>query len=69
MAVHTFLESYDLSGKTVAPFCTSGGSDISESMPAIRSLCPESDILPGLTANGGRTQIENWLRNNNLIQK
>lgn len=69
MAVHTFLESYDLSGKTVAPFCTSGGSDISESMPAIRSLCPGSDILSGLTANGGRTQIENWLRNNNLIQK
>lgn len=67
MAIYTFLESYDLSGKTVAPFCTSGGSDISESMPAIRSLCPNSDILSGLTANGGSSQIENWLRTNNLL--
>lgn len=51
MAIHTFFESYDLSGKTVIPFCTSGGSDISESLPALKSLCPNSKLLPGLTAN------------------
>lgn len=60
MAVHTFLESHDLSGKTVIPFCTSGGSDISESLPAIQNLCPNSAILPGLTANNPN-DIKPWL--------
>ncbi|WP_094605785.1 hypothetical protein SPSIL_005650 [Sporomusa silvacetica DSM 10669] len=60
MPVYTFLEAYDLSGKTVIPFCTSGGSDIAESMAAINSLCPKSNILEGLTANDANT-IEPWL--------
>ena len=29
--IETFLESYDLSGKTVIPFCTSGGSGVGRS--------------------------------------
>jgi len=60
MAIHTFLESYDLSGKTVIPFCTSGGSDVAESMPAIKSLCPNSTVLQGLTANNLK-DIKPWL--------
>ena len=60
MAVYTFLESYDLSGKTVIPFCTSGGSDIEESMPAIQELCPDSNILEGLTANN-LDDVEPWI--------
>ncbi|VBB08618.1 flavodoxin/nitric oxide synthase [Lucifera butyrica] len=60
MPIYTFLESYNLSGKTVIPFCTSGGSDISESMDAIKSLCPNSNILEGLTANDAN-KIEPWL--------
>ncbi len=60
MAVYTFLESYDLSGKTVIPFCTSGGSDIEESMPAIQELCPDSNILEGLTANN-LDYVEPWI--------
>ena len=31
MAVYTFLESYDFSGKTIVPFCTSGGSGVGKS--------------------------------------
>ncbi len=61
MAVYTFLESYDLSGKTVIPFCTSGGSDISESMPAIEKLCADSTILKGLTAND-IDDVAPWLK-------
>lgn len=60
MAIHTFLESYDLTGKTVIPFCTSGGSDVAESMPAIKSLCPNSTVLQGLTANS-LNDIKPWL--------
>ena len=29
--IDTFLESYDLSGKTIIPFCTSGGSGVGRS--------------------------------------
>lgn len=37
--VNTFLESYDLAGKLVVPFCTRGGSDISETMPTFLQSC------------------------------
>ncbi|HWR42240.1 flavodoxin [Sporomusa sp.] len=60
MPIYTFLEAYDLSGKTVIPFCTSYSSDIAESMDAIKSLCPNATILEGLTANDAN-KIEPWL--------
>lgn len=47
MAVFTFLESADFGGKTIIPFCTSGGSGISTSVSAIRSLCPDSEVKDG----------------------
>lgn len=60
MPIYTFLEAYNLSGKTVIPFCTSYSSGISESMEAIKSLCPNSNILEGLVANDA-DKIEPWL--------
>ncbi|TWH51907.1 flavodoxin [Sporomusa sp. KB1] len=60
MPIYTFLESYDLSGKTVIPFCTSYSGDIAKSMDAIKSLCPNANILEGLTANDA-SKIEPWL--------
>jgi flavodoxin len=60
MPIYTFLEAYDLSGKTVIPFCTSYSSDIVESMDAIKILSPNATILEGLTANDP-SKIEPWL--------
>jgi flavodoxin len=60
MPIYTFLESYNLSGKTVIPFCTSYSGDIAKTMPAIKSLCPNSNILEGITANDA-SKIEPWL--------
>ena len=37
--INTFLESYDFTGKLVIPFCTSGGSDIEETMPTFLNSC------------------------------
>ncbi len=37
--VDTFVESYDFSGKTVIPFCTSGGSGISTASSDLQKLC------------------------------
>lgn len=69
MAIDTFLESYDLNGKTVLPFCTSGGSSIEESMPDIRSLGQSrgASVGNGLTANSlNRDIITEWLIGNGV---
>lgn len=40
MAVFTFLESYDFSGKTIIPFCTHEGSGLGNSERDIKKACP-----------------------------
>ena len=67
MAIDTFLESYNLSGKTIVPFCTSGGSDIKESMEAIDTLGAKAKILQGLTANN-INDVEPWLKRIGVIK-
>ncbi len=37
MIIRTFLESYNLEGKTIVPFCTSGGGGISGSMKGVKA--------------------------------
>ena len=44
MAVYTFLEEYDLSGKKIIPFVTSGGSDFSDPISEIQKLQPEAEV-------------------------
>lgn len=69
MAVNTFLESYDLTGKTILPFCTSGGSSISESMPDIREIAGArgASVGTGLTANSlSESTIQSWLNENGV---
>ena len=65
MAVRTFLEEYDLSGKTVIPFCTTLGAGVEESEDNIKSLCPDSTVLDGLTLHTGRDSfadpISEWM--------
>lgn len=45
MIVYSFLDDYDLSGKTIAPFCTSGGSGFSDSINTIKSMEPNATVL------------------------
>lgn len=49
--IATFLTSYDFSGKTIVPFCTSASDDIGNSLHIFTELCPEADLAEGLTAN------------------
>ena len=62
--INTFLETYDLSGKTVMPFCTSGGSGISSSVTAIKNAWPGADVKDGLRGSSGTdaAEIEKWLQ-------
>ncbi len=59
--MRTFVESYDLSGKTVVPFCTSGGSSFSDS--GLRDLAPGATWLEGRRFSAGVTQdtLTAWL--------
>lgn len=45
--IYTFLESYDLSGKTIIPFCTSGSSPIGSSATALHGLTSGATWLDG----------------------
>ena len=44
--INTFLESYDLSGKTVIPFATSGGSGMGKTLEGLKGSC-SGDLRPG----------------------
>lgn len=58
--INSFLESYDLTGKLVIPFCTSGGSDIEETMPTFLDSC-EGLAVYGQRRISGSSQIGSWL--------
>lgn len=66
MAVYSFLDDYDLSGKTIIPFVTSGGSGFSSTISEIESAEPEADVLEGLflsssEASDAEEVVEDWL--------
>lgn len=52
MAVYTFLESCDFTGKSIIPFCTHEGSGMGRSEREIRKLCPEAKVLGGTAIHG-----------------
>ena len=45
--IDTFVESYDLSGKTIVPVCTSGGSDVVASVNNLQTLCKGATVTEG----------------------
>lgn len=59
MILYTFFDSYDLSGKTIAPFCTSGGSGLSNTVNSIKELEPDADVLEGLHI-GSSSAADPW---------
>ena len=56
MILYSFLEQYDLSGKTVIPFNTHGGSGFSNTIGTIRSMEPGADVLDGLSISRNHIQ-------------
>ena len=54
--IHTFLESYDFTGKTLVPFATSGGSGMGKTVDELRKLCPNADWKAGKLVNGASDQ-------------
>ena len=52
MAVLTFLESIDMSGKRILPFCTNEGSGMGSSVRFIKKLCPGAEVMDGTPIHG-----------------
>lgn len=68
MPLYTFLEEYDLSGKTIAPFVTSGGSGFSNTISTIREKEPNANVVKGLSISGSsaensQDEVEEWINN------
>lgn len=73
MILYTFFDSYDLSGKTIAPFCTSGGSGLSNTVNSIKELEPEANVLEGLhigssSASDPENAVSDWLESLGLME-
>ncbi len=71
MAVFTFLESYDFSGKTIVPFCTHEGSGMGHSETDIVKACPKATVLEGIAIHGtnassANSVVSNWIDRLNI---
>lgn len=66
MIIYTFFDTYDLSGKTIAPFNTSGGSGLSRTVGTIRELEPDATVTEGFTVlsdnvDNAMSDVEEWI--------
>ena len=67
MAMFTFLEHYDLSGKRILPFCTNEGSGMGSSERDLKKICKGAAVEQGLSIHGAgaaqsRAEVEAWVR-------
>ena len=72
MAVFTFLEAFDFTGKTILPLCTNEGSGMGGSERDIKATCPGADVKKGLSVTGSeaansKTSVQKWLSTNGLL--
>lgn len=56
--IHTFLESYDFSGKTIVPFATSGGSGMGKTNEKLAASCKGATLLQGRMLNGNLSEAD-----------
>lgn len=67
MALYSFLEEYDLSGKTIIPFAASAGSGFSGTISSIQDMQPNAEVvedglhIPMGDVASGQEQIDEWI--------
>ena len=61
--IDTFMESYDWSGVTVIPFCTSGGSGLGEAGKNMQALAGGAKVIDGrrLSASVTVEELKTWI--------
>ena len=72
MAVFTFLEAFDFTGKTILPLCTNEGSGMGGSEWDIKKTWPGADVKKGLSITGSQAanstaSVQKWLSANGLL--
>ena len=63
--INTFLEQYNLTGKTIIPFATSGGSGMGNTDKILSALCPDAvQWRPGklLSPQTTGTELAQWVK-------
>lgn len=73
MILYTFFDTYDLSDKTVALFCTSGGSGLSNTVNEVKTLEPNATVTDGLhirdnAADNPESAVGDWLNDIGLAK-
>ncbi len=60
--INTFLEQYDLSGKTIVPFATSGSSQMGHTNAELKDSCKGANLVEGkrFLANASASELKNW---------
>ncbi|MBC8543870.1 flavodoxin [Bianquea renquensis] len=66
MVMYSFFDEYDFSGKTVIPFCTSGGSAFSDAIEEIKDMEPNATVLDGLhigasSVTDAESRVNEWV--------
>lgn len=67
MAMYSFLEEYDLSGKTIIPFVTSAGSGLTNTVSTIADMQPEADVVENALAlrmgavKNSKSEVTDWV--------
>ena len=59
--INTFIESVDLSGKTIKAFCTSGGSGIDKCVSDLQATYPELNFEKGMRFSGNINGAKEWI--------
>ena len=72
MAVFTFLEAFDFSGRTILPLCTNEGSGMGGSERDLKKACPGATVKPGLSVTGSSAAdsaaaVKRWLSASGLL--
>ncbi len=63
MAVVSWLEQYDFSGKDIYPFCTSAGTTCAKATLKIRELCPGANVHDGIRITKIDSELlSEWLK-------
>ena len=63
--INTFLESYDMTGKTIVPFATSGSSAMGKTNEKLAPSCPNAKLVDGkvFKSNVSKAELNEWAAN------
>lgn len=73
MALYSFFDEYDLSGKTILPFCTHGGSGLSGTDKNVQKEEKDAKVTDGLAISDSSLDdagedIDKWLKDNGVVK-